>query len=317
MRKSGTWFDKLGRMKNGIKLGLTASLLACALNNANADGVLDPKPMAYQSSYKAVDGFNFNFGVIGGSLDGVSNGMAMTSVSLPIPYFSNFGIQGDLAYGLYDGVNADTSAAAALHIFWRNPGVGMLGIYGDWAYLNPVHAGRLGMEGAIYNGNWTLDGFAGMEFGQNVYTKFVEEVDLSYYFDENTKMSIGHRFMARGNVANLGFEKQFAGGPGSAWSLFGEAEIGEDSYFQAFLGLRASFGGNAPSLMARDRQSMVHNRIPRNLAAITQCATVDTPFPAPSWLTNVGLINKGSYTEDLCASKRSLNRVSSTGIYNP
>lgn len=297
---------------------LSAAAMLVVGTVSNAASIYDPKPISYQESNQAVDGYNGSLSVLGGSLDGAGNGMAVLSLSAPIPYFSSFGIQGDVAYGLYDGVNASSSAAAALHIFWRNPGVGMLGIYGDWGYLSPVHSGRLGIEASHYSGQWTFEGLFAMEFGQNVYTKFVDEIDVSYYVDDNTKISLGHRFTARGNVANLGFEKQFGDMAGSAWSVFGEAEAGEDDFYQVFAGIKASFGSSgAKSMIDRDRASSVRVRIPRNLASITQCANVDNPFPAPSWLTNIHLITPGSVTETLCASKRSLNRLSSTGIFNP
>lgn len=286
--------------------------------SSNAQTLLDPKPISYQTSDFAVDGINGSVGFLGGSLDGAANGMALLSLSAPIPYFSSFGIQGDLAFGSYDGVDANSSAAAALHLFWRNPGVGMLGVYGDWGYLSPVHSGRLGIEAAHYSGQWTIEGLFALEFGQNVYTKFVDEIDVSYYVDDNTKLSFGHRFTARGNVVNIGFEKQFGEMTGSAWSLFGEAEAGEDDFYQVFAGIRASFGtGGARTMIERDRSSGVRVRIPRNLASITQCANVDNPFAAPNWLTGIHLIKPGSMTETLCASRRSLNRVSSSGIFKP
>ncbi len=287
---------------------------------AYAQGLVDPKPMSYQvtgsPTGNAVDGINATIGVLGGTLDGTGNGMGLLSVSTSV--FSSFGIQGDLAYGLYDGNRASESAAAALHIFWRNPGSGMIGVYGDWGYLSPVHSGRFGIEAAIYSGQWTIEGLIGVEFGQNVYATYFDEVDVSYYVDDNTRISLGHRFSSRGNIVNIGFEKQFGDMVGSAWSVFGEAEAGEDDYYQVFAGLRASLGsGSSATLMGRDRNNGVRIRIPRNLASVTQCAGVDNPFPTPQWLTNLGLIDNGSMTETLCGSKASLNRVSSTGIFKP
>ncbi len=309
-------------------VALSTVVLGAVVGLSFAASIIDPKPLIYQVSHEtnnnqlestaAVDGVNLTYGALGGLLDGVASGMGLVSVSTVMPYFSSFGIQGDLAYGLYDGNRATSSAAAALHFFWRNPGVGMLGIYGDWGYLSPVHSGRLGLETAYYSGQWTVEGLFAMEFGQNVYTKFVDEVDLSYYFDDNTKVSIGHRFIARGNVLNVGFEKQFGEYAGSPWSVFGEAEAGEDSYYQFFAGIKATLGtGAATSMIGRDRGQNVRIRIPRNLASVTQCANVDNPFPAPNWLTDIHLITPGSMTETLCASKKSLNRVSSTGIFKP
>ncbi len=286
-------------------------------------GALDAKSSTYQfasqsSGVNAVDGLNLTYGFVGGTLDGVANGMGLISVSTAIPYIPSFAVQGDLAFGYYDGTSADKSAAAALHIFWRDPGVGMLGIYGDWGYLSPIHSGRLGVETAYYSGQWSFDGLFAMEFGQNVYTKFVDEIDVSYYYNENTRISVGHRITSRGNVGNIGFEKQFGEMAGSQWSVFGEAEAGEDDFYQVFVGIKASIGtGAANSLIDRDRNNTVKIRIPRNLASITQCAGVDEPFPAPNWLTDIHLIKPGSMTETLCASESELNAVSSKGIFNP
>ena len=303
--------------------------LAVISTSAHAADILDPKPMVDQystqadtqdisGSNNAVDGLNFTAGLLGGSLDGSANGMGLISLATPFPYFSSFGVQGDLAYGLYDGTRASSSAAAALHIFWRNPGVGMLGIYGDWGYLSPVHSGRLGLEAAHYSGQWSIDGLFAMEFGQNVDTKFVDEIDLSYYVDDNMKVSLGHRLTARGNVANVSFEKQFGETAGSAWSIFSEAEAGQDDYYQVFAGIKASLGNTiATTLIGRDRNSNVKIRIPRNLASITQCANVDTPFPAPKWLTDLHLITPGSMTETLCDSKNTLRKLSSSPIFKP
>ncbi len=303
--------------KNTFSALLCATAISASAIEGNAAGMLDPKPITYQSS-NAVDGFNFTAGVLGGTVDGTGNGMGLISISTPMPYFSSFGIQGDLAYGLYDGDKASSSAAAALHIFWRNPGKGMIGIYGDWGYLSPVHSGRLGLEAAYYSGQWSIDGLFAMEFGQNVLTKFVDEIDVSYYVDDNTRLSVGHRFTSRGNVGNVSFERQFGETAGSAWSLFGEAEIGEDDYYQVFAGVKATFGtGGATTLMARDRGQNARVRVPRNLASITQCAKVDNPFAAPRWLTDTGLITAPSTTETLCGSKRTLNRYSSSGIFKP
>ncbi|MCF6322497.1 MAG: hypothetical protein L3J32_12120 [Rhizobiaceae bacterium] len=288
--------------------------------HAQAQGLIDPKPISYQTagspSGNAVDGINATVGVLGGTLDGTGNGMTLLSISTSV--LSLIGIQGDLALGFYDGDRASNSAAAAVHIFWRNPGTGMVGVYGDWGYLSPVHSGRVGLEAAIYSGQWTIEGLVGVEFGQNVYAKYFDEFDVSYYVDDNTRVSLGHRFSARGNVLNVGFEKQFGDMAASAWSVFGEAEVGEDDYYQVFAGVRAYLGsGSSTTLMGRDRNNGVRVRIPRNLASVTQCANVDNPFPTPKWLNDLGLIDAGSMTETLCGSKDTLNRVSTTGIFKP
>jgi hypothetical protein len=255
-----------------------SALLACA--PAEAADILDPTPFIEQKP--AVDGINFKASAVSGVIGGYANHMFLASVSTPVPYFSQFGAQLDLGIGSY---RSDyISSAAGLHIFWRNPDVGLFGIYGDWGYVNPEHAGRVGAEMSFYNGPWSLDVFVGPQFGQHVYTRVVDEVDLSYYFTENLKGSIGHRLTSRGNAANVGFEYMPALGSYNGWSVYGEAEAGEDNYSGAWLGLRYSFGtGNAGTLKERDRQADPIVRIPRNLASVTQCGKLPVPKPKNWW----------------------------------
>ncbi len=281
------------------------AVLLCG-NLAAAADLTDPTPVAHQGP--AVDGINFKASVLGGAfqrneLGTADNYMFVGSVAAPL-FSNNFGIQVDAGAGIYD--KDFTSAAAGIHLFWRDPSVGMIGAYGDWAYLNPEHAGRVGGEFAIYNGRWSLDVFAGVQFGQNVYTEFVDEVDLSYYFTDNTRGSIGHRLTARGHVANFSFEHLFTEEKLNGVSMFGELEFGEDNYSAGWAGLRYSFGtGNWNTLIDRDRKADPIVRIPRNLASITQCGKLDTPIAATEWRSAI---------TTLCADEDEINRLSSTGI---
>ncbi len=282
--------------------------LLAGVSGAHSADILDPTPVAQQQA--AVDGLNFELSVLGGSLQrnvlgSASNVMFTTSVATPIPYFSeSFGAQVDLGVGIYDG--DFTSAAAGLHLFWRDPSVGAIGIYGDWGYVDPEHAGRVAGEFAFYDGQWSLDILAGIQFGQHVFTDFVDEVDLSYYATDNTRLSVGHRLTSRGHVGNFSFEHLVDDGDFSGWSVFGEIEAGEDNYVGGFGGLRYAFGSNGgSSLIERDRQSSVNVRIPRNLASVSQCGLLDTPIPETSLRSAINT---------LCASEEEINGLSSSGI---
>lgn len=262
--------------------------------------ILDPTPVAEQMP--AVDGINFKAGFVSGVIGGYANHMFLASVATPFPYFDQFGAQLDLGIGNY---RSDyISAAAGLHLFWRDPSIGLLGIYGDWGYVNPEHAGRMGFEAAIYNGPWTLEGVAGVTFGQHVLTQFFDEVDLAYYFTDNFKGSIGHRLTTRGNVGNISFEYMPELGAMNGWSIYGEAEAGEDEYYGAWVGLRYSFGNSkANTLKERDRQADPTVRIPRNLASVTRCGDIQDPARYhKSWN---GFATH--YTKNLCGSKDDLN----------
>jgi hypothetical protein len=288
-------FLKAGLAAAGIVLGLALPAVAADVT------LLDPTPVAEQRP--AVDGLNFKAGVMSGVIGGSSTSMVIGSISTPIPYFSQFGAQLDFGAGTYR--HDYTAVAAGLHLFWRDPSIGMLGIYGDYGYVNPEHAGRMGVEGALYNGPWSLDVFAGVQFGQHVLTEFVDEIDLSYYFTENLRGSVGHRLTSRGNVGNLAFEfmPQFAGATG--WSVYGEAEAGEDDYSGAWLGLRYSFGtSSATSLMERDRYADPLIRIPRNLASVTRCG--DSQDPSNYHKSWNGF--ETHYTRNICGSKEDLEQ---------
>ncbi len=273
---------------------------------------IDPARISDQplsSGGGAVDATNWELSVSGGAfqrnvLGSASNFMFTASVATPLPFISSdFGVQVDAGAGVYDG--NFTSAAAGLHIFHRDSSTGLIGIYGDWAYVNPEHAGRVGIEAAIYNGPWSLDVLAGLQFGQHVESEFIDEVDLSYYFTENFRGSIGHRLISRGNVANVSFEHLLSDVGYDGWSVFGEFEAGEDNYVAGFGGVRYALGSTATTLIYRDRGSNVQVRIPRNIASVTQCGDLDVPRPATSL--------RGEQS-NLCASEAEINAVSSTGI---
>jgi hypothetical protein len=178
------------------------------------------------------------------------------------------GVQLDLTAGRWDG---RTAAASGLHIFWRNPNMGLLGAYGDWAYNSPQHGGRVGAEFAVYLDRFTIDGVLGGAFGQDIETRFFDEVDLNYYVTDDLRASIGHRWTSRGHVGNAAVEWKLPV-DGASISLFAEGEFGQDDYSAAFAGVRISFGSNgSKSLIEEDRNSHTRTRIPRNLASISNC----------------------------------------------
>jgi hypothetical protein len=238
----------------GSTATLAAALLLCtALSAASA-------------AAQAVDGRNAALSLQSGQQGGWDNTMALGSVALPLG--PGTGLQFDLGAGVYRGDYA--SIATGLHLFRRDPARGMVGLYTDWAYVNPEHAGRIGVEGAWYHGRLTLEGLVGVRVGTNVDTEAFDEIDLTWYLSDSVKGSVGHRATSRGHVANLSVEIAPKALPG--WSLYGEAETGEDEAESAFAGVRYTFGGaRHDSLMARDRQSVVRSRVPRNIVDVTRC----------------------------------------------
>jgi hypothetical protein len=286
----------------GVGVALTGgtALAADLVYKEPGISLTDPTPVAAQRP--AVDGINFKLGVITGAIGGNTNHMFIGSVTTPMPFFNSFGAQLDLGAGIYR--EDFTSAAAGLHLFYRDPDKGLLGIYGDWGYVNPEHAGRLGVEAAAYMGRWSLDVFAGVQFGQHVNTEFVDEIDLGYYFTDNFRGAVGHRLISRGHVANISFEYMPENAAG--WSIYGEAEAGEDEYHSAWLGLRYSFGqSSANTLIERDRSADPLVRIPRNLASVTRCGDIQN---VDDWHESWNGFET-SYHENLCSDRKTLKKV--------
>lgn len=267
------------------------------LANPSLD-MIDPTPVAIQKP--SVDGWNYKAGIVSGVIGGYSNHMFIGSVAAPMPLMPSLGVQLDLGIGMYR--KDYTSAASGLHIFHRNPDNGLIGIYGDWGYVDNEHGGRVGVEFSKYQDRWSLDAMAGVQFGQHFLTEFVDEVDLSYYFTDNFKGSVGHRLISRGHVANIAFEYAPSN---NGWSIYGEAEIGEDDYDAAWAGVRYSFGSSAgKTLIERDRESGATVRIPRNLASLTRCGDIQDPADYhKSWN---GF--ETSYTKNLCSNAGELTK---------
>ena len=125
---------------------LAANLLAGSLY-----GGASAQTPGLGSEGRAVGSLFSTASVVGGTLVGKSEGLAILTFSAPIPYFSSFGFQVDGAYGYYNGNNTNSANALAGHLFWRDPELGMLGLYADFGELSPIHYGRLGIEGSYYS----------------------------------------------------------------------------------------------------------------------------------------------------------------------
>lgn len=241
---------------------------------------------------EAVDRLTFSVSALSGTQGRHDNTMALGSATFPF-LFSSSG-QVDLGYGEY---RSDyTSFVAGGRMFWRYRDFGALGIYADYSYVNPEHVGRFGLEGSFHFDRITIDALVGFRTGTNVYTTGFDEIDATYYFTDDLKGSVGHRGTSRGHVANVAFE--YAPGALSGWSVFGEAEMGEDDNQSAFAGVRYTFGGGRyASLIERDREGPMRIRAPRGIVDITRCGLLPGKLSASFGLREMDV---------LCASRDEL-----------
>ena len=206
-----------------------------------------------QGCAQAVDGVNGKLGGFGGSFGNKSYYAAEGALAVPLG--CELGAQLDLNGGSFDGRFIGTVAG---HLFWRNPAQGLIGAYGDftdWNEFGGVHAGHVGPEGEWYNGQWTVQGIAGGEFGNsrsgtvgsiiqtfNVRTRFFDEANLAFYPQDNLEVYAGHRYLGGKNAAAFGGEWGVPMSHGVMAALFAEGRVGEHSDHGVWGGLRFYFG---------------------------------------------------------------------------
>lgn len=221
-----------------------------------ADMYLEGTPVA-PSVLPAVSGINGKISLLGGSLFDEGYGALAGSISVPVGV--RYGLQLDGAVGTHDG---EFIGGGAGHLFWRDPTIGLLGLFGSYTYHDSLDGSvsRIGVEGEYYWDRVTLKGVVGAEFFDvDVPTDVDEEnffafSDLSYYPLDNLELSVGHRYTAETHALALGIEYQldqqvFSSGV----ALFAEGRIGENDY-EGIWGGVTFYIGDDKSLIRRHRE---------------------------------------------------------------
>lgn len=238
---------------------LTTALVSGVLHGGTAFGAdfyLEGTPNA-PTVIPAVSGLNGKIGILGGALD--DDGFGALEASISAPLGMRYGLQGDAIIGITDG---DFVGGGGAHLFWRDPILGLLGVYGGYTRSEDVDSsvGRIGIEGEFYHQQLTLKTVLGAEF-VNADARFIEPddgffafTDVSYYLNDNLEVSIGHRYSFETNELALGAEYQldqqiFSSGV----ALFAEGRIGDDDRYAAWGGVRLYLGDNK-SLIRRHRE---------------------------------------------------------------
>lgn len=253
-------------------------------------GAVDKAAFAYAAAtLPAVDGINGKAEALGGTLGHKTLGGAAGAFTVPLGY--QYGAQIDLQGGSLGGGGFGSIGG---HAFWRNPGSGLLGAYVSHTYWDSafggVHVTQVGGEGEYYFGRWTLQGVAGVEFGDSasrstasivtvvppvggkfglpagtistatfiqgydVKTQFFDQINLKYYFQDNWATYIGHRYLGGQNALALGSEWALPVNNTIMASAFVEGRIGSGNSQGVWLGLKAYFGQRNKTLIERHRQ---------------------------------------------------------------
>jgi hypothetical protein len=264
---------------------------ACAAGAADL-AVYNKAPQAvYPAFAPAVDAVNEKFEAFGGSLAGKS--VYGVNGSLTVPLGGQYGAQFDGSVG---GLDGSAFGAAAAHLFWRNPSQALLGIYVSenyWDRHGGTNVGHVAGEGEYYWGRVTLQGIAGVEFGNsttasistvttgpvftttstlfdayNVKTRFFDEINLKYYFANDIAGYVGHRYLGGLNALALGAELARPLSPGVLASAFVEGRLGENNAEGIWGGLKLYFGPSDMPLIAKHRNEDPNNWNVDNLFGI-------------------------------------------------
>ena len=224
----------------------------------------------------AVDGVNGKLEGFGGWSDWrgygrLANVTAGGLGSLAAPLGDRFGVQIDGIAASHRGFFVGGGAG---HLFMRDPGVGLLGAYGGFTHNNRLSDSRyrVGAEGAVYYGPFTVSGVAGYEDGQSHFTplgfgpnffayqwspsrgRFFDMVDISVYPTYNIKLTVGHRYVGSLHAAALAGEALVWNLGNSAVTGFVEGRVGENDYKAIWGGVRFYFGQNDKTLISRHRE---------------------------------------------------------------
>lgn len=218
-----------------------------------------------QGCVQAVDGFNGKISGYGGSF--ANDALYAGTGTVALPLGCAFGAQISSTGASFDG---RFLGATEGHLFWRNPSQGLLGVYGSYVYWNQaggVRSSHIGPEAELYSGRWTLQGVAGVEFGNNtssvvgsviqtydVKTRFFDQVDLAYYLQDNLRVYAGHRYLGGEHALALGGEWGIPMSHGVMAALFAEGRVGEDNFHGVWGGVRVYFGQKDKTLIRRHRE---------------------------------------------------------------
>ncbi len=201
----------------------------------------------------AVSDINLKVSGFGGSLnagDG-AGGLGGIAGSLTLPAGHAFGLQFD---GAYARIHGDDFYDAGAHLFWRDPSVGLFGIYGGYAHqstLGGEQIRRIGLEGEKYFSNVTLRGAIGHESG-DVTSNIYGNAKLDLYLTPNAVLTGGYTYEGTG-FASVGAEVQLSATASTGVSLFANGNVHDSSQYQVLGGLKITFGQNM-SLKDRHRR---------------------------------------------------------------
>jgi hypothetical protein len=143
----------------------------------------------------AVSAVNGKIDYAGGNMNSSAGNNFGASISLPVA--RQFGFQADALYSRISDLNFYGGAG---HLFWRDPGIGLLGLTGGYLHrdgTDTINTFQAGAEGELYYKYFTFGFFGGVGSIDYKYsapfidtnpTKFVGRISVDYYALENLRI---------------------------------------------------------------------------------------------------------------------------------
>lgn len=219
-----------------------------------------------QSGGPAVSDVNTKISVFGGGVGSkvggadLSDGLGGLAASLTMPLSYSFGLQIDGAYARLGDENFGNVGA---HVFWRDPTVGLFGVYQGYAYLDEaggIGVGRTGIEAQYFLDRVTLDGAVGAIYG-DVDTDVYARARLQVYPVDDLLLQGGFIYEDQG-FATAGMEYQLS--PEHGLSVFADGMARDGDDYSVLGGLKITFG-QSMSLKDRHRRQDPDNYVTQDL----------------------------------------------------
>jgi hypothetical protein len=238
---------------------------------------------AQQTGLPAVSQRNLTIDGGGGELDKQTLAYLQGSWSLPLSH--SFGFQIDAAGGDWD---SKAYGAVAGHLFWRNPSVGLIGLYGDYTNSGAPRAfttntnifgptlpstiaygsyfSRAALETEAYFGKLSLEARAGWE-GGTAGNHLYDRANIAFYPVDNLRLAIGH--LMTGDVgagtAQIEFQPTTSGFHGLSFYIQG---LNSHDVTSVFGGVKFYFGAGDKTLIRRHREDDPSADTPNDLFGV-------------------------------------------------
>lgn len=225
----------------------------------------------------AVSALNGKIAIAGGVVG--EDGAYLIDGSVSIPVTTELGVQLDALIGTVDG---DGVGGGAAHFFWRDPEVALAGIYVSGLASTAggnYQLGNVGAEGALYLGQFAVEGLVGVQFSDVRSTEVAGSAVLAFYPVDDLRLYAGYRHWFGRNEGAFGAEWQLPGqSDGSmAFALYVDGRVREDDS-AVLVGVRVYLGEDK-SLIRRHREDDPLSPLSNDLFT---ASTVPDPGDAPA-----------------------------------